>query len=72
MKTTKLTIAIDQALTKVDINLFAYNIAKTVELVFGTKVDYNVVPSGNTYILSCEDKRMEMEISDFIESNWNL
>lgn len=50
---------------------FAFNLNKNIQKIFMVNSDYDLVGSGNNYKVSSPfDPRLELEISEYIESNW--
>ena len=75
MQNVKLTVAIDPIHfgsfdSTEALEGFTFNLSKNIEKTFNVKVDYDTIPNGNTYHLSCDDRNLEMYIAEFVESNW--
>jgi hypothetical protein len=49
---------------------FAFNLNKNIEQMFNIKSDYKLVKNGNSYRILESDKKLDVEISFFIEDNW--
>ena len=49
---------------------FAFNLNKNIEQMFNIKSDYKLVKNGNSYRILESDKKLDVEISFFIEENW--
>ena len=76
MNQAEITIAIDPAFfgaaaTEQNVESFAHHLNKNVEKMFNIKSDYSVRVEGNGYRVTAPNTRLELEISEFIESNWH-
>jgi hypothetical protein len=75
MKRTEITFNLDPILfgsvDRYRAEAFAFNLNRNIEKIFNIKSDYKLVESGNTYQVSCNDLRLELEISEYIENNWH-
>jgi hypothetical protein len=75
MKNVEITFNIDPnyfgSITKHDTEAFAFNLNKNIQKVFMVNSQYDLINSGNNYqVKSPSDPRLELEISEYIESNW--
>jgi hypothetical protein len=75
-KTVELSICVDPIFfgsdaTIQNVDSFAFNLNRNLEKFFNVKSDYTTSYHNNTYNIYCEDPRMELEISSFIENNWH-
>ena len=77
MKNVEITFNIDPkkfgSSNKQATEAFAFNLNRNIEKIFMVRSDYNVIEKGNTYeVKSPNDPRLELEISEYIESNWKF
>lgn len=75
MKNVEITFNIDPnyfgSINKHDTEAFAFNLNKNIQKVFMVNSQYDLINSGNNYqVKSPSDPRLELEISEYIESNW--
>ena len=74
MKTVELQINLDSNFFGNDLyklEAYAFNLNRNIEKVFNVKSEFTLKPVGNSYRVSCaETPRIELEISEFIDSNW--
>lgn len=54
-----------------NVESFAFDINKNVEKAFNIKCDYTTKFDNKSYQIVSKDPSLEMEISEFIENNWN-
>ena len=75
MNKVEITFNIDPnffgSINKQGTEAFAFNLNKNIQKVFMVNCDYDIVETGNNYKVSSPfDPRLELEISEYIESNW--
>lgn len=76
MKKVEITFNIDPNIfgfiNKQNTEAFAFNLNRNIQKIFMVDSDYNVIESGNNYRVSAPfDPRLELQISEYIESNWH-
>ena len=50
---------------------FAFNLNRNIQKIFNVNSDYKLVGTGNNYRVDSDDRRLELDISEYIENNWH-
>jgi hypothetical protein len=54
-----------------NVELFAGNLIKNIQKCFNLECDYKINYEGNSYYIRENDPILQLQMSDFIESNWH-
>jgi len=73
MKNLQLILNIDPLFlgSSDNVKSFAHNLNRNIERMFNVKSEYSLNLIDNNYHITSEDPFLELQVSEFIETNWH-